>query len=120
MEFAPTDETDLDEFCRTALAAPVLAPDEEIQLGHRIEEGDSEAREHLVHANLRLVAEAACRHAGEGMTLLRLLQEGTHGLLLAVEAFDPRSSAPFMETANHWIGQTIQRAVPSGEREGNP
>jgi RNA polymerase primary sigma factor len=118
MEFAPTDEADLDEYCRTTMATPPLAPDEEKELGRLIEAGDSEARERLVRANLRLVVEAARRHAGEGLALRRLLQAGTEGLLHAVEAFDPRGSGPFAEHASQWIEQAIQHAVFSGERAG--
>jgi RNA polymerase primary sigma factor len=119
MEFAPTAETDLDEYCRTPSATPVLSPGEETQLAYRIEEGDSEARERLVRANLRLVVDTAPRHVGKGLALLRVLQEGTHGLLLAVEAFDPRSGVGFTEHATFWIEEAINRAVAAGDRSGN-
>jgi RNA polymerase primary sigma factor len=116
MEFSPTDETDLDEYCRTAFEMAELSRDEEVVLALRIEEGDPDARERLVLANLRLVVQAARRHGGQGLTLLRLVQEGTEGLLHAVEAFDPRSGASFGELANQWIEQQIQSAASSGER----
>jgi RNA polymerase primary sigma factor len=90
------------------------SPDEEEVLGLRIEEGDSEAREQLIRANLRLVVQAARRHEGQGLPLVRLLQEGTHGLLVAVEAWDPRSGDAFSESANHWIEEANQGAVAAG------
>jgi RNA polymerase primary sigma factor len=112
VEFAPADESDLDAWCRAAMGAPVLAPDEETQLAYWIEAGDPASRDHLVRANLRLVVEAARRHAGEGAMLLRHLQAGTHGLLLAVEGFDPTSGERFAEHASGWIEQAIQQARP--------
>lgn len=107
MDFAPTDATDLDVWCAAAMAAPVLAPADEKVLAYRVEEGDSDARERLVRANLRLVVEAARRHAADGSTSLRLLQTGTHGLLLAVEAFDPTSGERFAELASGIIEQAM-------------
>lgn len=112
MDFAPTDESDVDTWCRTAMAAPVLTPDDETQLARLIQEGDPEACDRLVRANLRLVVEAARRHAGDGSTLLRFLQAGTEGLLLAVEAFDPASGDRFAENA----GRYIERAMQHGGR----
>jgi DNA-directed RNA polymerase sigma subunit (sigma70/sigma32) len=119
MEFSPTDEAGLDEYCRTAFEMAELSPDEEKVLALGIEEGDPEARERFVLANLRLVVQAARRHGGQGLTLLRLVQEGTEGLLHAVEAFDPRSGAAFGVLANQWIEEAMQRARSSGECAGN-
>jgi RNA polymerase primary sigma factor len=105
----------VDEFCRTAMATSALTADQEALLARSVEMGDTEARERLIRANLRVVVEAARRHEGEGVPLLRLLQAGTEGLLHAVEAFDPRSGGGFGEHANQWIEQAIQRALTSGE-----
>ncbi len=112
MEFTPTDESDVDPWCRTAMAAPALTLAEEAQLAQLIELGDSEVRDRLVRANLRLVVESARRHAGETSTLLPLLQAGTEGLLFAVEAFDPRSGRRFADDAAQFIEQAIQDAKP--------
>jgi RNA polymerase primary sigma factor len=111
VEFAPADENDVAAWCRAAMDAPVLAPDEEAQLAYRIEEGDPEARDRLVRANLRLVVEAVHRHAGDGSLLLPLLQAGTAGLLYAIEAFDPASGERFSDHAGRFVEQAIQRAI---------
>src|SRR5260370_13464692 len=100
MEFAPADETQLDDYFREVAETPVLAPDEEIQLALRIEDGDPEAREHLVRANLRLVVDNARANTGKGLSLLKLLEEGTHALLVAVHAFDPRTRTLSATEAN--------------------
>jgi RNA polymerase primary sigma factor len=119
MDFAPADERGVDSWCRTAMATPALTPDEETQLGQLTEMGDAEARERLVRANLRLAIDAARRHAADGAALVRLLQAGTHGLLLAVEAYDPASGEDFTSHASHWIGQTIQGTLnpPKASRD---
>jgi RNA polymerase primary sigma factor len=108
VEFAPDDERDVEAWCRTAMAAPALMPDEEARLAYRVEMGDSEARERLVRANLRLVVETARRHTSEEATLLRLLQAGTEGLLYAVEAFDPASGDRFTDYAGGCIEQQLR------------
>ena len=117
--FAPNDESGVDEFCRSAMAMPALAPDEEVLLSRRVEEGDSEARDRLIRANLRLVVQAARRHAADGSMPLRLLQAGTDGLLFAVEAFDPTVGESFAECAVGWIDRAIQGAVSGDESAAN-
>jgi RNA polymerase primary sigma factor len=122
MEFSPTDESQLDDYFREVAATPVLTPDEETQLALAIEDGNSDAREHLVRANLRLVVDKARANTGKGLSLLKLIEEGTHGLLLAVEAFDPRTGSRFAEEANRWIEQRIQNAldaaaIPNQQRD---
>lgn len=112
MDFAPSDESDVDAWCQAAMATPVLSPVDEKVLARRVEAGDSEARERLVRANLRLVVEAARRHAGEGTTLLPFLAAGVKGLLFAVEAFDPASNERFADNAGDFIEQAMQQAEP--------
>jgi DNA-directed RNA polymerase sigma subunit (sigma70/sigma32) len=111
MEFAPADERDVDAWCRTAMAMPPLTADQEARLGQLIEMGDAEAREWLVRAHLRLVVEAARRHAGDGTALLPVLQAGTAGLLHAVEAFDATTGERFAEHARACVDQAIQRTL---------
>src|SRR5205807_9252072 len=78
-------ETYLREINETAL----LSADEEKQLAYRIEDGDSEARDRMVRANLRLVVNIARSYTGKGLALQDLIEEGNLGLLRAVEGFDP-------------------------------
>ena len=100
-------ETYLGEINETTL----LSADQEKQLAHRIEEGDGEARDHMVRANLRLVVNIARSYTGKGLGLQDLIAEGNLGLLRAVEGFDPGMNTRFSTYASYWIKQSIKRAV---------
>jgi RNA polymerase primary sigma factor len=100
-------ETYLSEINET----PLLSAADEKQLARRIEEGDSEARDHMVRANLRLVVNIARGYTGKGLALPDLIAEGNLGLLRAVEGFDPSMNTRFSTYASYWIKQSIKRAV---------
>jgi RNA polymerase primary sigma factor len=92
-------------------AVPLLDAAQERQLAYRIADGDREAREHLVRANLRLVVAVARNYVGKGLELPDLIAEGNLGLLRAVEGFDPAMNTRFSTYASYWIRQSIQRAL---------
>jgi RNA polymerase primary sigma factor len=100
-------ETYLREINETAL----LNAEEEKQLAYRIEDGDSEARDRMVRANLRLVVNIARSYTGKGLGLQDLIEEGNLGLLRAVEGFDPSMNTRFSTYASYWIKQSIKRAL---------
>ncbi len=87
-----------------------LTPDERIQLEEVCKAG-KKAREHLVEANLRLVASIAKRFVGKGMPYQDLMQEGSIGLIKAVEKFDPDKGFKFSTYATWWIRQAITRSI---------
>jgi RNA polymerase primary sigma factor len=95
---------------------PLLTADEQIALAQRIEQGDEEARAQMIAANLRLVVHWARRYQGRGIDLTDLIQEGTFGLIRAVEKFDWRRGFKFSTYATWWIRQALQRAVQSKGR----
>src|SRR3954447_19507888 len=104
-------QSPLETYLREINETPLLNADEEKQLAYRIEDGDSEARDHMVRANLRLVVNIARSYAGKGLTLQDLIAEGNLGLLRAVEGFDPAMNTRFSTYASYWIKQSIKRAV---------
>ncbi|MEA2391632.1 MAG: polymerase primary sigma factor [Solirubrobacteraceae bacterium] len=94
----------------------LLTPDEEIELAKAIERGDLAAKERMVNSNLRLVVSLARRYQGQGLTMGDLVQEGTLGLIRAVEKFDWRKGFRFSTYATLWIRQAIQRGLENTGR----
>ena len=89
-----------------------LTPAEQHDLAARIKAGDQVAREALIVANLRLVVNIARRYYSCGATLDDLIQEGSRGLIRAVERYDPEThNTRFSTYASYWIRNTIQRAI---------
>src|ERR1700690_1026083 len=98
-------------YLRSIGRVPLLSAEEEVALAKRIERGDVAAKQHMVEANLRLVVSIAKGYVGRGLTFLDLIQEGSLGLIRAVEKFDHRRGYKFSTYATWWIRQAITRAV---------
>ena len=95
---------------------PLLTAQQEIELAQRIIDGDEDAKQELITANLRLVISIAKRYAGRGMPFLDLIQEGNMGLIKAVEKFDYTKGFKFSTYATWWIRQAITRAIADQAR----
>jgi RNA polymerase primary sigma factor len=98
-------------YLRSIGRVPLLTAELEISLAKRIERGDMEAKQHMVEANLRLVVSIAKGYLGRGLTFLDLIQEGSLGLIRAVEKFDHRRGYKFSTYATWWIRQAVTRAI---------
>ena len=98
-------------YLRSIGRVPLLTAEEEVCLAKRIERGDVSAKQHMIEANLRLVVSIAKGYLGRGMNFLDLIQEGSLGLIRAVEKFDYRRGYKFSTYATWWIRQAVTRAI---------
>jgi RNA polymerase primary sigma factor len=98
-------------YLRSIGKVPLLTGVEEVALAKRIERGDMAAKQRMVEANLRLVVSIAKGYLGRGLTFLDLIQEGSLGLIRAVEKFDYRRGYKFSTYATWWIRQAVTRAI---------
>jgi len=98
-------------YLRSIGRVQLLTADREVALAQRIERGDLVAKQEMVEANLRLVVSIAKGYLGRGLSFLDLIQEGSLGLIRAVEKFDYRRGYKFSTYATWWIRQAVTRAI---------
>ena len=114
VEIDLTVEPSLDSlrlYLRSIGRVNLLTAEQEVLLARRIERGDMLAKQQMIEANLRLVVSIAKSYLGRGLTFLDLIQEGSMGLIRAVEKFDYRRGYKFSTYATWWIRQAVTRAI---------
>jgi RNA polymerase primary sigma factor len=118
LPIAPTESTTdaLQLFLREAGRHQLLTAAQEVELAKRIERGDMEAKQRMIQSNLRLVVSIAKNYRNQGLPFLDLIQEGTLGLIRAVEKFDWRRGYKFSTYATWWIRQAVARALADKAR----
>ena len=103
-------------FLREAGRHPLLTAAQEVELAKKIESGDPLAKQRMIQSNLRLVVSIAKNYRNQGLPFLDLIQEGTLGLIRAVEKFDWRRGYKFSTYATWWIRQAVARALADKAR----
>jgi RNA polymerase primary sigma factor len=106
----------VDEYLKEVARYVLLTPSEELELAKRAKEGDAVARERLIESNLRLVVSIARRYRSATLDLLDLVQEGTVGLVHAIDRYDWRRGAKLSTYAFPWIKHAILDAIATRRR----
>ena len=106
----------LNAYIRDIAKFKPLPPEQEKELGRRIRQGDQEAVDRLVEANLRFVVHYAKRYRGLGLSYMDLIHEGSLGLIEATKRFDPERNVKFISYAVWWVRQAIFHALSEHSR----
>lgn len=110
------DLPSLDKYLQEIGRETLINPNEEVDLARRIREGDKEAMEKLIKANLRFVVSVSKQYQNQGLTLPDLINEGNIGLIKAAERFDETKGFKFISYAVWWIRQSILQALAEQSR----
>ncbi len=110
------EEKSLALYLREISDEPLLKPEQEADLARRIRDGQHEALEHLVKANLRFVVSVARQYRNRGLSLSDLISEGNAGLVRAAKTFDEKKGCKFISYAIWWIRQRILQAIAEQSR----
>jgi RNA polymerase primary sigma factor len=105
------DNPSLDKYFQEIGKVKMITAEEEVDLARRIHNGDLNARDRLINANLRFVVSVSKQYQNNGMSLPDMINEGNLGLIKAAERFDETRGFKFISYAVWWIRQSIQVAL---------
>ncbi|MCC6464070.1 MAG: sigma-70 family RNA polymerase sigma factor [Planctomycetes bacterium] len=108
---ARINDANFELYLKEIRETPLLTAEEELELSRRIHQGDMQARERMIKANLRLVVSVAKEFLNRGLPFMDLIAEGNIGLMRGIEKFDPAQGNRFSTYGVHWIKQSIRRAL---------
>lgn len=107
-----TQDSTLQFYLREIADYPQLSAEEEMELAKRIENGDVEAKQKLIQANLKLVVTIARKSIHmSGLPIIDLIQEGNMGLMIAAEKFNYKLGYRFSTYAGWWVKQSMFKAI---------
>jgi RNA polymerase primary sigma factor len=106
----------LDKYLNEISKVKMISVDEEVDLARRIHDGDMNARDQLINANLRFVVSVSKQYQNKGMSLPDMINEGNMGLIKAAERFDEKKGFKFISYAVWWIRQSILQAMADQSR----
>ncbi len=110
------NEESINRYFQDITRYPMISPEEEVELSIRIRNGDEEALEKLVVANLRFVVSVAKQYQNQGLSFSDLINEGNLGLVKAARKFDETRGFKFISYAVWWIRQSISQAISEQTR----
>ena len=105
------DNPSLDKYLHDIGKVKLISPEEEVDLARRIRNGDLEARNVLINANLRFVVSVSKQYQNQGLSLQDMINEGNLGLIKAAGRFDETRGFKFISYAVWWIRQSITQAI---------
>jgi RNA polymerase primary sigma factor len=115
-QFTNRESKSLDQYLQEIGKVDLLTPDEEMDLAIKIKNGDEDAKDKLVLANLRFVVSVAKHFQNQGLSLGDLINEGNVGLIKAAQRFDETRGFKFISYAVWWIRQGIMSALADHQR----
>lgn len=110
------ESASLEKYLQEIGKVELIAPEEEVKLSEKIKQGDQQALDHLIKANLRFVVSVAKQYQNQGLTLPDLINEGNLGLIKAAQRFDETRGFKFISYAVWWIRQSLLQALAEQSR----